>query len=726
MTARSTLSPFQPFRYFLKSFFRLCLGSGLLIMFLLLIGYYWLNTTLPSLTSFASRVRTPCVTVQAFDGTTLATYGDSFEEFLAIEDLPPYVPNAFLAIEDRRFYEHGGVDIWGIFRAIVRNLYAHRVVQGGSTLTQQLAKNMLMTSGYFPVSDRSLMRKLQELVLSLKLETYFSKPEILTLYVNRVYFGAGTYGIDAASRRYFQKPSKDLTLFEAAVLAGLLRAPSRYSPLANPQKACDRAHHVLTAMESVGFIGSEWRQEWESWKTSFFARVKDHEKGSRYFTDWVYENLPSILGPIDQDLVVVTTLRSDFQHQVEDVLHQFHKDHSEEYKFSQASSVVMTANGAILAMVGGLDYGKSQFNRATSAHRQPGSAFKPFVYLAGIESGLGLDDLFDDSPYEQGTWKPRNYKWKSLGEIPLLDAFAYSVNSVCIRVAKQIGIRRVIKTARRLGITSPLEPNLTLSLGASSVTLLELARAYAAFFNFGYLCWPHGILEIRNKEGDILYQWLEDSGTPAIQEDHLEKMRILLRTVIARGTGRAANVDPRIVGKTGSNGSRDAWFIGGMEPQPLEQDEDETSLYSQALRNGFLVSVWIGNDSADQGMAPHSTGGRIPTRIAAKLIQLVLTKPTSSGTIPPREKTTEGLSTLASNEPKAETMSQYLDLLQFDKDLPQHSPNNEPEPKEEDTSLTEKAAQEEDSLQEMFGQPAVDIVVDTGEQAVRPEADSAF
>lgn len=721
------LPPFRPFSYFIKSFFRLCLGTGLFILFLLFIGYYWLNETLPSLKGFDARVRTPCVTIQAFDGTTLATYGDSFEEFLTTEDLPPYVPNTFLSVEDRRFYEHSGVDLIGILRAAVRNLYARKVVQGGSTLTQQLAKNMLMASGYFPVSDRSLMRKLQELVLSLKLEAYFSKSEILTLYLNRVYFGAGTYGIDAASRRYFRKSGKELTLFEAAILAGLLRAPSRYSPLANPQRACERAHHVLTAMENVGFIGPEWRKDWEIWKASFFAWVKDTEKGSRYFTDWVFESLPALLGPIDQDLTVVTTLRSDFQHQVEDTLRQFHAENSQEYKFSQAASVVMTASGAILAMVGGLDYGKSQFNRVTSAKRQPGSSFKTFVYLSGLEDGIELDDLFDDSAFEQGTWKPGNYKWKSLGEISYLESFVYSVNSVCIRVAKQVGVRHVMRTARRLGITSPLEPNLTLALGSSSLTLLELVRAYAPFFNYGYSCRPYGIYEVRNKVGDILYQRTDDNAVPVVQEEPLEKMKIMLRTVIARGTGRAANVDPRIGGKTGSNGNRDAWFVGGLEPQPLEPEEDETSLYTQVLQNGIVLGVWIGNDSLDQGMAPHSTGGRIPTRMAAKIFKILLTKPAPQER--PQDEDDEGEKDQTPNSSpsgKASSVGQYLQSKEgLQREMAELDGNSDSDEdassvdEDKEKSLADKASEEEEALWELFNQPALDIPSVVVEKEIR-------
>ncbi len=628
MDGEDSLPLFSHITYFLKSFFRLCVGASFFFAFAVLVGYYWLTTTLPPLQKFDARVRSPSVTIQAIDGTVLATYGDSFEEFLAAEDLPPFVPNAFLSVEDRRFYEHNGVDFLGVLRAAWRNFHAHRVVQGGSTLTQQLAKNMLMASGRFPITDRSLMRKLQEFILTLKIESYFSKPEILTLYLNRVYFGAGTYGIDAASRRYFHKSARELTLFEAAILAGILRAPSRYSPLANPQRACSRANLVLTAMEKAGFIGPKWRDEWPEWQQNFLASVRDIEKGSRYFADWVFETIPSIIGPIDQDLTVVTTLHTGLQHKTEEVLKKFHKEFGAEYKFSQAASIIMTPSGAVLAMVGGLDYGRSQFNRATSAMRQPGSAFKTFVYLTALEEGYDLDDKFDDSPYEQGEWKPGNYKWKTQGEISLLDAYVYSVNSVCIRLAKEVGIRKVIKIARRLGISSPLQANLTLSLGSSELTFLELIRAYAPFFNYGYACYPYGIYEIRNKSGEILYQKSEDRPIRIIEDDVLTKMKIMMRQVIARGTGRAANVDPYIAGKTGSNGNRDAWFFWGRDPM-VDNDKaswNESSLRYIVDREGMVGCVWIGNDSTDLTMAPYSTGGRIPTRIGGELNKFILSE----------------------------------------------------------------------------------------------------
>ncbi|MDR2464035.1 MAG: transglycosylase domain-containing protein [Holosporales bacterium] len=632
--------------------------------------FWWLNKSLPQIKSFNSNVRNPCVSIQAPDGTVLATYGDLFEEFIKVNDLPTYVVNAFLAIEDRRFYIHNGVDVVGLIRAAVRNFRANRIVQGGSTLTQQLAKNMLMSNGFYSITDRSIRRKLQELVLAIKLESRFSKQEILTLYLNRVYFGAGTYGIDAASRKYFSKPSKELTIFEAAVLAGILRAPSRYAPTANPQNSIERAKLVLGVMESNGFIDNKWREQIDEWEQSFFKLSTSVESGCRYFADWVYDSIPQIIGPIDRDLIVVTTLNPEMQRKAEEICQNFYEKFGEEYKFSQVAVVAMTPDGAVLSMVGGLDYGKSQFNRATIAARQPGSAFKTFVYLTALEMGISPNDKFNDSVFEQGTWKPGNYKWKERGEISLFDAYVYSVNSVCIRVAKKVGISNVIKTARRLGITSKLNADLTLSIGAADITFMEMMRAYAAFFADGYLCFPYGIVEIRDKTGEILYQRKNEISFRVIKHDVLESMQQMMRSTVTIGTARAANVDPFIYGKTGSNSNYDACFFGGRPPVQNKTRgrlpvQNNTNAFCGCMgpiefidNYGVVVGVWVGNDSHRKKMAPISTGGRIPTRIAGELLAY-LTRPSN-------EKDKDHSVTPPTNKKQASSIDQLLNVTPFE------------------------------------------------------------
>jgi penicillin-binding protein 1A len=515
-----------------------------------------------------------------------------------------------------------------------------------------------------------MKRKLQELILAIKLEANFSKYEILTIYLNRIYFGAGTFGIDAASRRYFQKPAKEMNLFEAAILAGILKAPSRYSPSSNPKRALDRARIVLSSMEASGFITDKWKVYFEDWSKEFLGRSGRKENGCRYFADWVFETIPELIGAISEDLTVVTTLHPEMQKQTELICKKFYDEFKDEYKFNEVSSVVMSPTGEVFVMVGGLDYGKSQFNRATAALRQPGSAFKTFVFLAALENGIDKDEKFEDSPYEQGTWKPGNYMWKELGEISLFEAYVYSVNSVCIRIAKKVGIRNVIKTARRLGITSPLNNDLTLSIGSPDLTLMEMLRAYAPFINGGYLCVPYGIVEIRNKNGDILYQH-KTKKLRVIEDEQLCSMREMMRAVIVRGTGRAANKSENAIGKTGSNSNRDAWFFGGLLPErrngnteTVDQEEPATDILSAINRldpnlfilkskdeaeddstisadekqstkaiadNGLVMAVWIGNDMSDNKMAPISTGGRIPTRIAGAILEKFINNPEPGG-----------------------------------------------------------------------------------------------
>lgn len=621
---------------FFETFFYLTVSFGLVLVLCCCVLLWWLNNSLPTIQEFNTKVRTPSVIVQALDGTIIARYGDLYDDFIHANELPKHTINAFLSVEDKRFFNHNGIDYIGIVRAAIINYRAGKVVQGGSTLTQQLAKNILTSNGLFDVKDRSIKRKLQEFLLAVKLESYFSKEEIITLYLNRIYFGSGTYGVDAASRRYFNKSAKNLNIFESAILAGLLKAPSRYSPRASPQKAISRAKIVLKKMYENDLIDEgQTEEDLIKFEKTFLSQLCNEENGYMYFADWVYETIPSIIGPIEEDITVMTTLNTDMQKIAEKICLEFYQKCSEEYKYTQTSLVAMTPEGEVLAMIGGMDYGKSQFNRATSAHRQPGSAFKTFVYLAALEEGVEAETLIDDSPYEQGSWKPGNYKWKELGEISVFEAFVYSVNSVCIRVAKLAGIKNVIKTARRLGIVSELNRNLTLALGSSEMTLLELVGAYAPFANKGNATWSYCIMEIRNKNGDILYSKPNEIKRRVIEPEHLETMRKMMRAVVKRGTGRAANVDEKMFGKTGSNSNKDAWVIlcrEPVEPCDCETNENGKVLFEDMTtrefidEKGLVLGIWIGNDSEENKMANNSTGGRVPTRMAGALLKKLLQK----------------------------------------------------------------------------------------------------
>lgn len=587
--------------------FRTVLVLGIWGAIALGIVIVWFSHDLPDFKHLQTQVRKPSVVIQSADGTVLSTYGDLYEDLIKVQDLPPYVPQALMAVEDRRFYFHFGVDFIGLVRAAYNNYRAKRVVQGGSTLTQQLAKNILFTQGHFSVDDRSYKRKIQEVLLAVWLEWTFTKDQILTMYLNRVYFGAGTYGIDAAARKYFNKSARNLSVFEAAVIAGLLKAPSKYSPAYHPERAISRAKVVLGLMQEAGFV-RDYASYLEQGQKEIKEITKQTDQGVRYFADWVYEQIPNMIGPIDRDILVVTTLTPEMQKHGEKVCQEHLETMGKELKTSELAMVVMSPDGAVRAMVGGKNYAESQFNRVTQAYRQSGSAFKMFIYLAAMEAGKTPDTLMDDSPFVLGSWHPSNFRWQSQGEIPLHTAFARSVNSVSIRLTQEIGPNKVASVAQRLGISSQLNTDLTISLGTGETTLLEMTSAYATFANEGKAVWPYGVLEIRDKNsGQILYRYHTNPPSVIVNQPALGHMRKLLRAVVEEGSGRACNIDETVSGKTGSNGDKDAWFFVYREA-PLSENEPG---FSQVV-----VGIWTGNDNGSL-MSKKSTGGRMPTRVAA-------------------------------------------------------------------------------------------------------------
>lgn len=584
---------------------RFCLLASIWGSILLGLILLWFVQDLPDLNHLQTNVRTPSITIQTIDGTVINTYGDVFDEMVRVQDLPKHVPQALMAVEDRRFYYHFGVDIIGLARAAYENYRANRVVQGGSTVTQQLAKNLLFTEGSFTVSDRSFKRKILEVFLAVWLEWKFSKDDILTMYLNRVYLGAGTFGIEAAAQRYFNKSARDLTVFEAAVIAGLLKAPSRFSPSSNPEKAKERAKTVLQLMQEAGFIKNA--------QTYFNEGIhvlenNKQESSFKYFCDWVIELIPNFVNGMDRDLIVVTTLDPAMQRHADHVCVDHINEMGAKLKTSQLALLAMNPDGAVRAMIGGVDYKKSQFNRV-QASRQPGSAFKMFIFLAAMEDGMSPEDKIDDSPYVNGTWRPSNFTWKTRGEVSIVEAFSRSVNSVPIRLMEKVTPRKVIEAAHRLGITSPMEEHLSLSLGAIEATLLDLTSAFATYANQGRAVWPYGILEIRDKEGNILYRREEQQTQIIIKPEPLAKMRTLLRAVVDGRSGYRANVSPTVMGKTGTNGDKsgniDAWFFSLREP--LENDIGFQNL---------VVGVWTGNDK-NKRMANESSGSNLPALVTA-------------------------------------------------------------------------------------------------------------
>jgi penicillin-binding protein 1A len=553
-------------------------GAGVL-------GYFAL--TLPPVDLIERFERRPSLTFVDARGDTVATYGDLFGGLVRLEDMPPWLPMAVLATEDRRFYSHFGVDLRGIARAAVTNFQAGRIVQGGSTITQQLAKNVFLDN------DRSAARKIRELLLALWLERKFTKDQILTLYLNRVYLGAGTYGVEAAAQRYFGKSARAVNAHEAAIVAGLLKAPSRFAPTANLARAKTRAAEVLDNMVEAGFLTAEQRASAGALPVAVPTATQAH-RGNRYFTDWLLEQVQGFVGFADRDLTIVTTMDQRLQRAAEAALEDILAREGQRADVEQGAVVIMSPDGAVRALVGGRDYARSQYNRATDARRQPGSAFKAFVYLAAAERGLKPDDLVLDAPIKIQNWQPRNFDGRFGGEITARDAYARSVNTAAIRVAQQAGIDNVVRTAQRLGIASPLRRDLSLALGTSEVSLLELTGAFAPFANGGEGVIPHAILEIRDANGATLYRRQGSGPGSVVSRQALATMTDLSVANVRQGSGRAAAIDRPAGGKTGTTQDyRDAWFVG--------------------FTADYVAGVWFGNDDRDD--MERITGGTLPARL---------------------------------------------------------------------------------------------------------------
>ena len=543
---------------------------------------------LPDTSTLYNVDRQPSITYLDRNGALIAVRGTQQAPPADLEALPDYVPAAFIAIEDRRFYFHPGFDPIGMSRAMAANMRAGRVVQGGSTLTQQLAKNLFLSP------DQNMKRKVQELMLAVWLELKFSKQEILALYLNRVYFGAGAYGIEAASQRYFDKSAKQLTVGEAALLAGLLKAPSRYSPVSESERAATRATVVLNEMVDAGVITPEQRA----------AAVTEPVRVSRtlatqhaqYFIDWLDKQIRELVGEPTEDMIVETTLDLTLQTQAERVVRRI-LDRDRSRGVQQAALVALDGEGRVRAMIGGASYADSQFNRATDARRQAGSAFKPFVYLTALETGYTPETMVNDAPIRIGNWSPSNYSDSFAGEMTMAQAVAQSTNTIAAGMADQIGRDNVARTARRLGITSRIGQEPAMALRAVAVSPREMAQAYDAFANGGKRVTAFGISRIRSPEGRVIYQRASREAGPvqAISNPYLYYQNQMLRGVMTSGTGRAAAIAGRdIAGKTGTTSDyKDAWFVG--------------------YTGGFVTAVWVGKD--DNTPMRGVTGGSSPAAI---------------------------------------------------------------------------------------------------------------
>jgi penicillin-binding protein 1A len=549
------------------------------------IGYYALD--LPDIDKVTATPRRPSVVFQSVEGETFAAFGDLYGEPLELRQISPFIAQAVMATEDRRFYHHFGIDPIGLLRALFVDIRAGRLVQGGSTITQQLAKNLFLTP------ERNAKRKVQELLMALWLEKRLTKDQILTLYLNRVYLGSGTFGVDAAAKRYFNVSARTVDVYEAALIAGLLKAPSTYSPLNDPEASHARTVDVLHNMVAAGYID---QQAADMAAISGAAQlVRRPEPAGRYFADWLLSQLNGISEAQGKDIIVRTTLDVGLQRSAEASLKTLIEGPGAKANVSQGAVVVLSPDGAVRALVGGTDYDESQFNRATQAARQPGSSFKPFVYLAAMEHGHRPEDVIEDAPIKLGKWEPGNYSGKYEGAMTLRHAFANSTNTVAVRLIQAVGPARVIEVAHRLGINSELGNDASLALGTSEVNPLELTTAYAAFANGGTAVAAYGIAEILDTSGHTLFHRQGGGYGQAIARGPLVSMQQMMSAVLEDGTGKAARLDRPAAGKTGTTQDyRDAWFLG--------------------YTADYVAGVWLGNDDQRHEMK-KVTGGGLPAQL---------------------------------------------------------------------------------------------------------------
>ncbi len=556
-----------------------------------LFAYY--ASQLPPIDQLAVPKRPPNIAILSDDGSLIANRGDTGGPAVRLIDLPPYLPKAFVAIEDRRFYEHNGVDPIGMSRALLRDVVGGGGIEGGSTLTQQLAKNLFLTR------ERTLPRKIQEAILAFWLERRYSKDQILELYLNRVYFGSGAYGVEAAAQKYFGKSARFVTLSEAAVLAGLMKSPTRLAPDRNLQGANERAAQVITAMAEQGHITEAMAKA----ALANPAQVKrDKSAGSiNYAADYVMDALNDTVGAIDEDIVVTTTINLKMQAEAEHALTDELNAKGAKFGVEQGALVALDPNGAVKAMVGGRNYADSQFNRAVAAKRQPGSSFKPFVYLAALEKGLTPDTVRDDAPISIKGWSPENYSHEYFGPVTLTKALALSLNTVAVRLGQEVGPKTVVATAHRLGITSDLDAVPSIALGSSDVTPLEMVSAYAAFANGGLGVQPHVITRVRTANGKQLYARRNANFGRVIDPQYVAMMNQMMQETLLTGTARKAELPGwQAAGKTGTSQDwRDAWFLG----------------YTSYL----VAGVWLGND--DSSPTRKVSGGNLPVEIWSRFMK---------------------------------------------------------------------------------------------------------
>lgn len=534
---------------------------------------------MPSLDSMLHETRKPAITFLDKNGNEIRSMGRIMGEPVSVETLPPHVWQAIVAIEDKNFYKHGAISVRGIFRATITNLFNKRFAAGGSTITQQTAKNIFLSR------DKKMSRKIQELILSQWLENRFNKNQILDLYMNRISLVGGLRGIDAAASALFGHGADELTVAEAAQIAAMLKAPTLYSPLKNPERNIKRARVVLTEMVKQGYVSLDDAQA--AAKQLKPAMAKQDDNIYRYWTDFVMDEIESRIGDITDDLYVHTTIDTKLQAHIAATL----SANIGEY---QGAIVAIARDGAIQSMVGGDDYRLSQFNRVL-APRQPGSAFKPVVYLVALENGMTPDSYVNDSPFSIGDYNPKNYDERYYGGINLATAFAKSVNSVPLKLTKEYGIDTVLNMAARLGVGGKLRREYSTVLGASEMSLLDLTTIYSVIWNDGKSVHPYSIYKIRDASGNVIYERNPSDEITVLRPQTVEYMKQMLYEVVTKGTGKRAYTPRVFGGKTGtSNDNRDAWFVG--------------------TTSDYVMGVWVGNDD-NSPMSNKIVGGTLPATI---------------------------------------------------------------------------------------------------------------
>lgn len=551
------------------------------------IFYCWI--TLPDISKAIERTRLPATTILTESGQEIESYGGVYSEIVYAEELPSYVRDAVISTEDRRFYSHFGFDFVSFGRAMVVNLIHRRYVQGGSTITQQVSKNLFLTP------EKNIKRKVQELLMAFWLEKKFTKNQILTLYLNRVYMGAGTYGIEAASQKFFHKSSHDINMMEASILAGLLKAPARYNPISSKKRAVERATVVLQNMVDNRKITE--KQKALALKMPIGSNKYNFD-GGKYFADWVYNEVNAYIGERDTDINVYTTLDGKLQKAAETILQQAIAANRKN-NVTNGAVVVIDNSGAVKAMVGGISYRSSQFNRAVQALRQPGSSFKTFVYLAALEDGFEPDDIIEDKPIAIGKWKPENYDKRYYGKVSVKDAFRRSLNLATIDLSNRISKQKIIELAHKMGISTPINNAPSMPLGSFEVKIIDMAVAYSTIANGGFANWPYSINEIYSKDGYKIYERTADEKNKIISDEAIENITSMLQSVIENGTGKKARFPFFAAGKTGtSQDYRDAWFAG--------------------FSRGYTAVVWVGNDN--NSPMKNISGGTLPAEIWKKLM----------------------------------------------------------------------------------------------------------